>query len=159
MKGRKKEAQGEAYLEHVGGRADSRRDGTLWTGSAKIRCSSGSSAHSSETRNRVAVDVVVEESSLDVEDDVVEDRSLELANSDVEDSTSEVELVADVERETSVLVWVDCVDELTEGWLVEVICDVIVGDVDTSLMLSLEVTREVESVVEKTEEDEKVEMA
>ena len=67
--------------------------------------------------------------------------------------------MADVERETSVLVWVDCVDELTEGWLVEVICDVIVGDVDTSLMLSLEVTREVESVVEKTEEDEKVEMA
>lgn len=67
--------------------------------------------------------------------------------------------MADVERETSVLVWVDCVDELTEGWLVEVICDVIVGDVDTSLILSLEVTREVESVVEKTEEDEKVEMA
>lgn len=67
--------------------------------------------------------------------------------------------MADVERETSVLVWVDCVDELTEGWLVEVICDVIVGDVDTSLTLSLEVTREVESVVEKTEEDEKVEMA
>lgn len=67
--------------------------------------------------------------------------------------------MADVERETSVLVWVDCVDEPTEGWLVEVICDVIVGDVDTSLILSLEVTREVESVVEKTEEDEKVEMA